>query len=319
MSELSHRSVLLNEAISSLNINPDGTYIDATFGRGGYSKEILKRIKNGRLIGIDRDQEAILYGQKSYEKEIKDNRLILVQANYKNIAETISQVSQTPIDGIVFDLGVSSPQFDDPGRGFSYRFKGPLDMRMDQTQILNAADVVNKYSPKELTDIFKHYGDAPLPARVAAAIVKRRAYKPIDTTTDLVEIIESSLPEKIKRKKGHPAKKYFQALRIEVNDEYKSLKNGLEKSLQILKIGGLISVVTFQPLEDKLVSRTFRSLANFQPYPKGIPIIPDEAKPRIDLIPKHAIRPSAEELENNRRAHSARLRTARKVRKINFR
>ncbi|WP_317636213.1 16S rRNA (cytosine(1402)-N(4))-methyltransferase RsmH [Xylocopilactobacillus apicola] len=315
MTEFIHRSVLLNEAVEALNIDSNSNYVDATFGRGGYTREMLRHITHGQVIGIDRDREAIDYGKKHFAKEITDGRLKIFQANYGQLAEII----QVPIKGIVFDLGVSSPQFDDPKRGFSYRFEGPLDMRMDQDQELTAFEVVNSYSAQQLKRIFQQFGNAPLPYQVAQAIVTSRQKKLIRNTIDLVTIIENTLPEAVKRKKGHPAKRYFQALRIEVNNEYGSLKQGLEQALEVLEIGGIVSVVTFQPLEDKLVSQTFRSLARMKPYPKGIPIIPEEVKPELEIIHKRAIKPSTEELEQNRRAHSARLRIARKVRKISFR
>lgn len=319
MSELGHNSVLLNEAVSSLMMDPDGIYVDATFGRGGYTKEMLKEIKNGQVISIDRDLTAIEYGMSHFSKDISDRRLTLVRANYDEVDQVINDLKILEIDGIVFDLGVSSPQFDDPRRGFSYRFNGPLDMRMDQSQELTAYQVINTYSVDQIQRIFRKYGDAPASRRVAVEIISERNKKSIETTQELVSIIDRSLPEAIKRKKGHPAKKFFQALRIEVNGEMDSLKKALERSLEILKVGGILSVVTFQPLEDKLVAQIFRNLANYKQYPRGIPIIPESALPRIEMVHKKSLIPSENEIKNNRRAHSARLRTVRKIRKISFR
>ena len=318
MTNLLHCSVLLNEAITSLNVKPEGNYIDATFGRGGYTQSILNQISTGHLISIDQDSEAIKYGEKKFKDAISAKRLFLIQNNYEHIDSIVNEVGLKTIDGIVFDLGVSSPQFDDPKRGFSYRFNGPLDMRMDQRQTLTAFKVINSYDAVHLKKIFKDYGNAPCSWQVAQAIVKERKKQPIKTTMQLVGIIFDYLPEAVKRKKGHPAKKFFQALRIEVNHELFSLKTALEKSLEKLKIGGIISVVTFQSLEDKIVSRLFRKLAKYQDYPKGIPIIPENVKPKLELTTRQAIKPSELELKHNWRAHSARLRSAKKIRNFSF-
>ncbi|BDR56209.1 16S rRNA (cytosine(1402)-N(4))-methyltransferase RsmH [Xylocopilactobacillus apis] len=319
MTELVHNSVLLKEAVDSLGIRSNEIYVDATFGRGGYTFEMLKNINQGHVISLDLDEAAISFGKQRFNSEIKTNRLILLKSNYGQIKDAVSSAGFNSVSGIVFDLGVSSPQFDDPERGFSYRFDGPLDMRMDQKQDLTAYDVINTYSAEELKKVFQKYGNAPVPYKVANAIVKSRSRRSIKTTLELVKIIEDSLPEPVKRKKGHPSKKFFQAIRIEVNNELDSLKDGLRQSLEILKVGGIISVVTFQPLEDRLVSKTFRRLAQYKSYPKGIPIIPEDVKPQLEIVQKKAITPTEAELTNNHRAHSARLRVAKKIRKISFR
>lgn len=318
MTDLLHHSVLLEEAIKSLQINPEENYVDATFGRGGYTAAILKQLTTGHLLSIDQDLAAITYGKSQFALPIAQKQLFLVQDNYEQIATLIATLDLAPVAGIVFDLGVSSPQLDDPQRGFSYRNAGPLDMRMDQSQDLTAFKIINTYSSVHLNQIFRDYGDAPCAWRVSQGIIQERQKKPIETTLELVQIISDYLPEAVKKKKGHPAKKFFQALRVEVNHETTTLEVALKKSLEVLKVGGVIAVVTFQPLEDRIVSQLFRKLARYQPYPKGIPIIPEEAKPQLELINHRAIRPSESELKQNRRAHSARLRSAKKIRNICF-
>ena len=303
--ENKHIPVLLNEVIEGLNINPDGVYLDLTLGRAGHSSEILKRLsKKGLLIGVDQDQEAISESDARLKK-ISDNYK-LVKSNFVNVEEILESLNINKVDGILMDLGVSSPQFDDINRGFSYRFDSRLDMRMDQNQRLTAHEVVNTYSEAELRKIFYEYGEDKYSASVARNIVKERDNHPIDTTFQLVEIIKKSKPAKELKKVGHPAKQIFQALRIEVNDELTVLKETLNKVVNHLNSHGRLAVITFHSLEDKIVKKLFKDLTVVEGNRNNLPI-KDEEKDFV-LITRKGIKPSESELENNHRSASSTLR-----------
>lgn len=297
-----HISVLLDETIDLLNIKENGIYVDGTLGRGGHSKKILEKLKDGKLYVFDLDLEAI----KESKENLKDySNVVYVHDNFMNMDKYISNV-----DGILLDLGVSSPQFDEADRGFSYRYDGPLDMRMNQEDRITAADVINTYSEKELADIFWKYSEEKYARPIAKKIVEAR---PINTTLELVEVIKSALPQKELKKKGHPAKQCFQALRIEVNHELDSLKTFLESFDSLLNSKGRVVIITFHSLEDKLVKHKFKELSSVQDD-KYVAKRPEEVdKPKYRLLNRHAIVASEDELEINNRAKPAKLRGIEKV------
>ncbi len=303
-----HISVLLKESIDNLNLKEDSVIVDATLGRAGHSSEILKKIKNGMLIAFDQDEEAINESDKKLSK-IASNYTI-IKSNFKNIKEELNKRGITSVDGILFDLGVSSPQLDEDYRGFSFHKDAKLDMRMDQTQELTAYKVVNEYPEDKLVKIFYEYGEEKFAKKIAHAIVEYRKEKNIDTTLELVEIIKSAVPEKYKREK-HPARKVFQAIRIEVNNELEVLKIALKDSLELLDKNGRICVITFHSLEDKIVKEMFNEVSKMDDNLKGLPFIPDEYQKEFKII--NTIKPSKKELEENSRARSSKLRVIEKI------
>ena len=303
-----HVSVLLNESIENLNIKENGIYVDCTLGYAGHSSQILKRIKNGKLIAFDQDREAIEYSNKVLG-QISDNYEI-INSNFVNIKEELNKRGITKVDGILFDLGVSSPQLDEDERGFSYHKDAILDMRMDQTKEFSALNVVNEYSEEKLTNIFYKYGEEKYSKSIARAIVNYRKEKEIKTTIELAEIIKNNVPEKY-RKTSHPARKVFQAIRIEVNDELNVFEKALNDSILLLNKNGRLCVITFHSLEDKICKNKFKELSEVNEVFKGLPEIPDEYKPEVKLIGK--FKPNKEELKNNNRARSAILRVIEKI------
>lgn len=309
MSEL-HTPVLLNEVIEGLNIKEDGTYLDLTLGRAGHSSVILSKLsKNGLLIGVDQDDEAIEYSQKRLSK-INDN-FVLVRDNFVNIDTILENLKINKVDGILMDLGVSSPQFDDQSRGFSYRFDSELDMRMDKRNSLTAKKIVNEYSLEELTRVFKEYGDEKFSFSIAKNIVKERELHEINTTFELVDIIKRSKPAKELKKVGHPAKQVFQALRIEVNNEINVLKETLAKALSHLNKGGRLAVITFHSGEDKIVKHLFKELTVVEGNRFDLPI--NDNKTDYVLITRKGIKPSEKEIEENHRSVSSVLRIIEKA------
>ena len=299
-----HIPVLLNEVIDGLNIKSDGIYFDLTLGRGGHSKEILKRLKSGHLYGVDQDKEAI---QESLNN-LKDylDKVTFVHSNFSNLEEIMKQYQIEYVDGILMDLGVSSPQFDEGDRGFSYRSDAVLDMRMDQSQGLTAKDVVNNYSLNELTRIFREYGEEKFAYQIAKNIVKERERQPIETTYQLVEIIKKSKPMRELAKAGHPAKQTFQALRIEVNKELEVLEIALDSAIKALRPhGGRLAVITFQSLEDRIVKNAFKE-ASIVIGNRNDGFMEKEKDYR--LVNNKPIIAGEDELNNNPRAHSAKLR-----------
>ena len=309
-----HKPILLNEVIEGLDIKSDGVYLDLTLGRAGHSKEILKRLSlNGLLIGIDQDEEAICYSRVELSKI--SNRYKIVKSNFSNIKNILSDLNISTLDGALFDLGVSSPQFDEDYRGFSYRFNNKLDMRMDLSSSLTAYDVVNTYSFKELLRVFKEYGEDKYSYNIAKNIVKERDIKPIVTTFDLVDIIKRSKPLKELNKVGHPAKQIFQAIRIEVNNELNVLKKALEDVINSLNINGRVCVITFHSLEDRIVKNLFKKYSvvegnRINDFKKAKDI--EEAN--FIEVNKKIIVPSEEEIINNPRSKSAKLRILKRVR-----
>lgn len=305
-----HYSVMLSEAIEGLNIKDDGTYVDCTLGYAGHSSEILKRLKRGFLFAFDQDKEAINYSEKKLS-EISLNFKI-IHSNFENLKEKLQEENITKVDGILFDLGLSSPQIDDASRGFSFMSDAKLDMRMNKEAKKDAYFVVNNYSKEELTDIFYKYGEEKLSSAIAKKIVDERKNKTIETTTELVEIIKSSVGANYFYK-NHPEREIFQAIRIEVNDELKVLEKVLPDAISLLKEGGRISVITFHSLEDRIVKRIFKENSEVDPIFKGMPDIPDEYKPIIKLVNKKPILPSEEELKTNSRSKSAKLRVIERI------
>ncbi len=310
MDELTHYSVLLNESIELLNIKKDGIYVDATLGGGGHSLEILKRLDNGHLYAVDQDDYALNKSRARLEKYI--NKVTFIKGNFINIKSLLNEYNIDKVDGIIYDLGVSSFQFDDSDRGFSYRFDAPLDMRMNQDNKFSAYDVVNNYTYDELKKIFYEYGEDNYSPLIAKSICKARLEKPINTTFELVDIIKKCLPAKVLRKESHPAKQVFQAIRIEVNNELNSLKESLNDAIKLLKVDGTLCVITFHSLEDRIVKNIFKENTTLN-LPKDIPFIPENMKVQYELLNKKVILPSMKELNENNRSHSAKLRGIKRI------
>lgn len=316
MTTFNHITVLLNEAVEQLNIKPNGVYVDCTLGGGGHTQKILSQLNDsGRLYSFDQDQTAIDYNQQQLATEIDKGKLVLIKNNFRNIKQALNNWGITAVDGIVYDLGVSSPQFDVASRGFSYKLDAQLDMRMDQTQSLTAKEIVNEWSFNDLVRIFSRYGEERFAKLIARKIEQARQKEPIETTTQLVQLIKAGIPAKARRKGGHPAKKVFQALRIAVNDELGALEESLENALDLLKINGRISVITFQSLEDRLVKNIFKENSQIKDLPPGLPVIPDEFQVEYKLVTKKPIIPTDAEIQSNHRAHSAKLRVIERIKK----
>lgn len=302
-----HYSVLLKETIEGLNIKSDGVYVDCTLGYGGHSEEILKRLDKGLLIGIDQDEEAIKYSKNRLSKI--SNRFKIIYTNFEGLKDKLSDLGITSVDGIIFDLGFSSPQIDEINRGFSFMRDATLDMRMDKNQKLNAYDVVNKYKEEELTNIFYKYAEEKYSKSIAKNIIQNR---PINSTLELVGIIKKSVPKKYALTR-HPERVIFQAIRIEVNRELEVLESVLPDAINLLNKEGRICVITFHSLEDRIVKQTFKKYSEVADIVKGLPVIPDEYKPLIKLINKKPILPSEEEINENSRSKSAKLRIIERV------
>ena len=309
MNDSLHLPVLLNEVIDGLNIKENGTYLDLTLGRAGHSSRILSKLKNGLLIGVDQDDEAI--GASRIRLQEISDKFILVRDNFVNIDEILDSLHINKVDGILMDLGVSSPQFDDSSRGFSYRFDSELDMRMDKRNTLTAKKIVNEYPLEELNRIFVEYGEEKYSYSIAKNIVKERTNKEISTTFELVDIIKRSKPSKELNKVGHPAKQVFQALRIEVNDEINVLKKTLTKALNHLNPNGRLCVITFHSGEDKIVKHLFKELTVVEGNRLNLPTTEKELEYR--LVSRKGIKPSEEEIEYNHRSISATLRIIEKI------
>lgn len=314
MTEFNHVTVLLNEAIDNLNVKPDGTYVDATLGGGGHSQLLASRLTTGKLWSFDQDITAINYNKEHLATELAEVKVAFIQNNFRNLRDALAEVGVTEIDGIVYDLGVSSPQFDDGQRGFSYNYDAPLDMRMNQSQELTARTVVNEWDFHDLLRILSRYGEEKFAKQIARAIERQREIQPIETTFELVEVIKSAIPAAARRTGGHPAKRSFQAIRIAVNDELGVVEESLAQALDMLKVGGRISVITFHSLEDRLVKTMFKEKTAVPELPAGLPIIPDEMQPDYKLVTRKPILPSEEEMANNHRAHSAKLRVIERLR-----
>lgn len=311
MSEFHHVSVLLDECIQALAIKPDGIYVDGTLGGAGHSSQIAARLTTGRLIGIDRDEIALAAAGKRLEP-VKD-RVTLVHSNFCEMASVLKGLRISGVDGVLLDLGVSSPQLDDGERGFSYMVDAPLDMRMDSGDALNAATVVNSWPYEELKRILYEYGEERYAPQIASAICKRREQTPIRTTLELVDIIRSAMPPAALREKQHPAKRSFQAIRIAVNDELNSVAKGTEDAIACLNPGGRLAVITFHSLEDRIVKNTMAAAAKGCTCPPNFPVCVCGNKPKVKLITRKPVVSTPQELERNPRARSAKLRICEKL------
>ena len=308
--EFNHIPVMLSEAVEGLSVKSGGVYVDATLGGGGHSAKILSELGEGRLIAFDLDEWALNNARKRFAGE---ERITLVNDNFKRIPEVLTDMGIDKIDGAIFDLGISSPQIDTPERGFSYMHDAPLDMRMDLNATKNAYDVVNGYSEEALTGVFREYGEEKAAYRIAEDIVRTRKVKPIESTFELVKIIERHYPANPRKRSGHPAKRVFQALRIEVNDELDGLSQAIEKTTLRLKSGGRIAVITFHSLEDRIVKNVFKELEKDCTCPKNFPVCVCGKRKEIEVLTKKPITAGEEELTKNPRAASAKLRIAERV------
>ena len=305
-----HYSVMLKEVIDNLNLKDTGIYVDATLGYAGHTGEILKRVKRGFIFAFDQDINAINYSKEKLSK-IGSN-FLLIKSNFLYMKEELAKQNISLVDGIVFDLGVSSPQLDTKERGFSYHFDSRLDMRMDLDNPISAYEVVNNYSESDLIRIISTYGEEKHAKSIAKNIVKARNIKPIETTLELVDVIKKSMPYKDTINK-HPAKKTFQAIRIEVNHELDILETSLKNALSLLNVGGRMVVITFHSLEDRIVKQVFKEVSSVDPVVASLPVIPDAYQPDFKLVTDKVILPSKEELEENNRSHSSKLRVIERI------
>ncbi|MBC2322966.1 16S rRNA (cytosine(1402)-N(4))-methyltransferase RsmH [Listeria booriae] len=302
-----HETVLLKETVDNLNIKPDGVYVDCTLGGAGHSAYLLSQLsESGHLFAFDQDSKALAHAKERLSEYA--GQVTFIKSNFRYIKEALLEVGITEVDGILYDLGVSSPQLDERERGFSYHQDAPLDMRMDQDAPLTARDVVNDWPYEDLVRIFFRYGEEKFSKQVAREIERRREVAPIETTGELVDCIKAAIPAPARRKGGHPAKRVFQAIRIAVNDELGAVEDSLKDAMELLKPGGRISVITFHSLEDRITKQIFTEQAKGPELPPGLPIIPDEYKPKMKLVTRKPILPSEEELTENNRARSAKLR-----------
>ena len=306
-----HRPVLLDECLEALNIRPNGIYIDGTLGRAGHSLEIARRLTTGRLISIDRDETAI----EAAKERLKDymDRVTLVHSNFDRVGEILEELNISGVDGMLFDLGVSSPQLDEAQRGFSYMNDAPLDMRMDRTAYLTARHVVNQWSYEELRRILFDFGEERYAPAIAKGICRARESAPIETTAQLVDIIKSSMPPAALREKQHPAKRSFQAIRIAVNGELDALPPMLEAAAEVLNVGGRLAIISFHSLEDRIIKKTMQELATGCTCPSNFPVCICGKKPKMKLVSRKPIVSGAAELAYNPRARSAKLRVAEKL------
>lgn len=306
-----HKTVLLEEAVDGLQIKPDGIYVDCTLGGAGHSYHILTKLsEKGKLYAFDQDEMAIKHAKEKLAPF--GDRFHVIKSNFLHLEEELAKRNIDKVDGILYDLGVSSPQLDTPERGFSYHHDAPLDMRMDTEASLSAYHVINEWTYEALVRIFFQYGEEKFSKQIARKIEAARVEKPIETTGQLVELIKEAIPAPARRKGGHPAKRVFQAIRIAVNDELKVFEQSLHQAIDLLNSGGRISVITFHSLEDRICKVTFKKESDNPDLPHGLPIIPEEYKPKLKLITRKPITPSQEELEHNNRARSAKLRIAEK-------
>ena len=309
-----HVTVLLQEAVAGLNVQPAGTYVDGTLGGGGHTSAILGQLTTGHLYSFDQDETAIDYNRDRLKDALAAGKLTLIEDNFRHLQKDLAAQGVHKVDGVLYDLGVSSPQFDDAQRGFSYQLDAPLDMRMNQGQSLSAMEVVNEWPYERLVRILYRYGEERFAKQIARKIEQRRQREPIRTTFELVDVIKEAIPAAARRHGGHPAKKSFQAIRIAVNDELGALEESLEQALAMLAVGGRISVITFQSLEDRLVKTMFKEKSSISDdLPQGLPVIPEGMSPDFKLINRKPILPGTQELAENHRAHSAKLRIIEKI------
>ncbi|WP_418287843.1 16S rRNA (cytosine(1402)-N(4))-methyltransferase RsmH [Limosilactobacillus oris] len=314
MATFKHVTVLLQEAVAGLNVQPAGTYVDGTLGGGGHTSAILGQLTTGHLYSFDQDETAIDYNRDRLKDALAAGKLTLIEDNFRHLQKDLAAQGVHKVDGVLYDLGVSSPQFDDAQRGFSYQLDAPLDMRMNQGQSLSAMEVVNEWPYERLVRILYRYGEERFAKQIARKIEQRRQREPIRTTFELVDVIKEAIPAAARRHGGHPAKKSFQAIRIAVNDELGALEESLEQALAMLAVGGRVSVITFQSLEDRLVKTMFKEKSSISDdLPQGLPVIPEGMSPDFKLINRKPILPGTQELAENHRAHSAKLRIIEKI------
>lgn len=307
-----HTTVLLKEAAEGLNIKPDGVYVDCTLGGAGHSEYIVKQLsEKGKLIAFDQDDVALANAKEKLAPYL--DRVILIKSNFRYLKEQLMKHGIEEVDGVLFDLGVSSPQLDTPERGFSFHHEAPLDMRMDQNSKFSAYNVVNEWPYEKLVKIFFQYGEEKFSKQIARKIEAYRESKPIETTLELVDLIKDGIPAPARRTGGHPAKRIFQAIRIAVNDELQVFEDAIEQAMDVIKKGGRVSVITFHSLEDRICKVAFKNASTVPQLPHGLPIIPEEFKPKMKVITRKPILPSEEEIEENKRARSAKLRIVEKL------
>ncbi|HSO58364.1 MAG TPA: 16S rRNA (cytosine(1402)-N(4))-methyltransferase RsmH [Paenisporosarcina sp.] len=307
-----HTTVLLHETVDGLNIRPDGIYVDCTLGGAGHSEYLVQQLNDqGKLICFDQDTTAFENAKIRLADHL--HKVTFVHANFRDIKEKLRELGIDKVDGILYDLGVSSPQLDTPERGFSYHNDAPLDMRMDMTASLTAFDVVNDWEFNDLVRIFYRYGEEKFSKQIARKIEEARKLAPIETTGQLVELIKDGIPAFARRKGGHPAKRVFQAIRIAVNDELGAAEDSLQDAIELLAVNGRISVITFHSLEDRITKTIFKEAASYPELPPNLPVIPEGMEPHMKLITRKPILPSEEELLNNNRSRSAKLRIAEKI------
>lgn len=309
--EFKHDTVMLHETVDMLEVKPDGIYVDATLGGAGHSEYLLSKLTTGHLYAFDQDDTAHENAKVRLKAALAENKVTLIKSNFRYLRSSLADLGVTKIDGILYDLGVSSPQFDESQRGFSYKKEARLDMRMDQSQALSAYEVVNDYPYEDLVRIFYRYGEEKFSKQIARKIEQARKLQPIEMTTELADIIKSALPQKELKKKGHPAKRIFQAIRIEVNDELGAAEESIEEAIDLLNVSGRISVITFHSLEDRLTKTIFKEYSTVD-VPKGLPMIPKDMEAKLKLVNRKPVLASEEELAFNNRAHSAKLRVAEK-------
>lgn len=309
-----HYTVMLKETVDGLNLKKDGIYVDCTLGGAGHSRYLLSQLgEDGHLYVFDQDQTAIDHAKVFLAEYYEKNMVTFIKANFRELQDKLQELGVQGVDGVLYDLGVSSPQLDEAERGFSYHQDAPLDMRMDQQQELSAYEVVNQYPYAQLVKIFYRYGEEKFSKQIAREIERAREIKPIETTGELVDLIKRGIPAAARRKGGHPAKRIFQAIRIAVNDELGAIEDSLEQAIELLNVGGRISVITFHSLEDRIVKTTFKDYSTPKDVPHGLPIIPEEFQPILKVVTRKPILPTAEEIEENNRSRSAKLRIAEKV------
>lgn len=312
--EFQHYTVLLKETVDGLKIKPDGIYVDCTLGGAGHSEYILQQLsEDGHLYAFDQDQLAIDHAKKRLAPFVEKGMVTFIKRNFRFLKEELNQREVDGVDGVLYDLGVSSPQLDEAERGFSYHQDAPLDMRMDQSAELTAFQVVNGYTYNELVKIFFRYGEEKFSKQIAREIERSREKQPIETTGQLVEIIKTAIPAAARRKGGHPAKRIFQAIRIAVNDELGVVEESLEQAIELINLDGRISVITFHSLEDRIVKTIFKEYSSVKELPPGLPVVPEEYQPELVLVNRKPILPSETELTENNRSRSAKLRIAQRV------
>ncbi|MHC5372616.1 16S rRNA (cytosine(1402)-N(4))-methyltransferase RsmH [Enterococcus sp. LJL120] len=311
--DFQHYTVMLKETVDNLNIKPDGIYVDCTLGGAGHSQYLLSQLSDqGHLYAFDQDQKAIDHGQEFLKEYVDRQMVTFIKSNFRSLADKLAEQGVTGVDGVIYDLGVSSPQLDEAERGFSYHQDAPLDMRMDQSNPLTAYEIINTYDYHELVKIFYRYGEEKFSKQIARQIERARQEQPIETTSELVDIIKLGIPAAARRTGGHPAKRIFQAVRIAVNDELGAVETSLEQAIALLRPAGRISAISFHSLEDRIVKTMFKEYSSLPDLPPGLPMVPDELQPELKVITRKPILPSAEELAENNRSRSAKLRVAEK-------